>query len=244
MKTLANDAPTKIFELKGGMFPLTVLYLLNDDIDELSRRLGETIRRAPGFFQGAPVVIDLKAMQDRAYTGLASLVALLRQHGLVPVGVRHGSRDQRQAALKAGLGLVPSASAVRPQPTAKEPASSEAVADTRPVKVPLAPKIVTRPVRSGQQIYAQSSDLIVLAAVNAGAEILADGSIHVYGPLRGRALAGVGGQTAARIFCQSLEAEVIAIAGNYRVLEDPNPLYVDRQVQVYLADGRLMIAPI
>jgi septum site-determining protein MinC len=102
-------------------------------------------------------------------------------------------------------------------------------------------RIVSRPVRSGQQIYAAGTDLIVLAAVNPGAVVLADGSIHVYGPLRGRALAGIGGQVEARIFCRSLEAEVIAIAGVYRVLEEPDAQFAGQQVQVYLSQGSLMI---
>jgi len=102
-------------------------------------------------------------------------------------------------------------------------------------------KTVYRPVRSGQQIYAEDSDLVVLAAVNAGAEVVADGDVHIYGPLRGRALAGARGDRAARVFCQSMEAELVAIAGCYQVLDDTAEVR-GRAVQVYLDGDRLRFA--
>lgn len=101
-----------------------------------------------------------------------------------------------------------------------------------------------QPVRSGQQIYAQGTDLIVIGAVSPGAEVLADGSVHIYGPLRGRALAGVQGDTQARIFCQSLEAELVSIAGNYRILEEVDDVNRGRQMQIYLEQERLVIEPL
>ncbi|WP_344809067.1 septum site-determining protein MinC [Allohahella marinimesophila] len=101
--------------------------------------------------------------------------------------------------------------------------------------------IVTNPVRSGQQIYAKGGDLIVTAAVSAGAELLADGNIHVYGALRGRALAGVKGNQAARIFCHSLEAELVSIAGQYRISEDLQKTEWQKSCQIYLADGKMKI---
>ena len=102
-------------------------------------------------------------------------------------------------------------------------------------------KIVTTPVRSGQQIYAAGGDLIVTAAVSAGAELLADGNIHVYGALRGRALAGVKGNQGARIFCHSLEAELVSIAGQYRISEDLQKTEWQKSCQIYLADGKMKI---
>jgi septum site-determining protein MinC len=135
--------------------------------------------------------------------------------------------------------------AVEPPP-APEPATAPPVTDAPSATVPVAKsKIIDQPIRSGQQVYAPDGDLIVLAAVNAGAEIIADGNIHVYAPMRGRALAGVKGDNNARIFCHSMEAELVAIAGHYQVFEDkvPQPVY-QRPVHVHLDDGRLIISPL
>jgi len=113
------------------------------------------------------------------------------------------------------------------------------------VQVPVsANKLITTPIRSGQQVYAPGGDLVVLAPVSAGAEILADGNIHVYGPLRGRALAGVKGDTEARIFCQSLEAELISIAGNYKVNEDLQKEHWKEGIQARLEGDQLVITPL
>ena len=105
-------------------------------------------------------------------------------------------------------------------------------------------KLVTQPVRSGQQIYAPDGDLILMAAISAGAEVLADGNIHIYGILRGRALAGVKGNAKARIFCQSLEAELVSIAGCYRVIEQPEVELLGKPVHIFLSDNRLIIEPL
>ena len=148
---------------------------------------------------------------------------------MIPVGIRGGNEEQRQEALKANWAVLP------------ETAKSENAADS-PSAVAhkhTLTKLITQPVRSGQQIYAQGGDLIVLAPVSAGAEILADGHIHVYAPLRGRALAGVLGNTDARIFCQHLEAELIAIAGNYKVSEHISAW--EKSVSIYLTDEHLTI---
>jgi septum site-determining protein MinC len=102
-------------------------------------------------------------------------------------------------------------------------------------------KVITRPIRSGQQVYAEGSDLIVMAAVSEGAEILADGHIHVYGPLRGRALAGVRGDVQARIFCQSLEAELVSVAGNFKLSDSLRELTWKAPAQVYLLDDTLHV---
>lgn len=230
-----DDTAVKAFEIKGGLFPLTVLRLLKPDFEETSRQLTELLKQAPDFFAGAPLIIDLKPVENAGDIDLVGLVALLKQHRLVPMGIRNGTSAQQQRAMAAGLALLPEGHGGKLRAMPTDPAlaaGQERLGMSR---------IVSRPVRSGQQIYAAGSDLIVLAAVNPGAEILADGSIHAYGPLRGRALAGVNGQSEARIFCRSLEAEVIAIAGIYRVLEEPDRRFAGQQVQVYLSHGSLRI---
>jgi len=128
------------------------------------------------------------------------------------------------------------------QPTAKAKAPRKEEAKAAIAQRPTL--FINEPVRSGQQIYAHQGDLVVTASVSAGAELLADGSIHVYGALRGRALAGIGGDTSARIFCQSLEAELVSIAGLYRVNEDVDEAVYKKPVQVYLSQGYLHLDPL
>jgi septum site-determining protein MinC len=225
------DAASKVFEIKAGLFPLTVLRLLKDNIEEATQQIEALLHRAPDFFTGAPVVIDLQPMENAKGTDLIGLVTL-------PIGVRNGTDYQRRQAMEAGLALLPNGGGTKRRAIPTDGAKS------RRRDRPAMSRIVSRPVRSGQQVIAEGTDLIVVGAVNPGAEVLAEGSIHVYGPLRGRALAGIGGQSEARIFCQSLEAEVIAIAGIYRVLEEPDGRFAGRQVQVYLRQGNLMIEPV
>jgi septum site-determining protein MinC len=232
---LADDS--KAFEFKGGMFPLTVLRLYRNDLVATSRHLGEAVSRT-SFFRGAPVVIDLQPIRDATAPDFAGLATSLRAHGLVPVGVRHGTPEQEEAATAAGLGVIPDRGHGGSDPSTQESADKH---EEAPATLPAPPRVISKPVRSGQQVYAAATDLVILAPVNAGAEVLADGSIYVYGPLRGRALAGVMGQTAARILCQSLEAEMVSIAGTYRVMEQPDPAFRDRLVHIYLSGDRLMI---
>jgi septum site-determining protein MinC len=223
------------FELKGSLFTLTVMYLRAVDKDAIARHLTEKIRQAPGLFSNTPVVIDLEALAETRVTmDFAGLDRLLRERGLIPVGVRNGGVLLQAAATLAGLPLLPES---RSGGTVRKPDKQEQTPAWRS-------KLVTQPVRSGQQIYASQGDLIVLGAVSAGAEVLADGNIHVYGPLRGRALAGVKGDTETRIFCQSLEAELVSIAGHYRVIEQLDAAERGRPVQMYLVEDRLIIEPV
>ncbi|HAS82313.1 MAG TPA: septum site-determining protein MinC, partial [Verrucomicrobia bacterium] len=153
----------------------------------------------------------------------------LRVHGMAPVGIRNGTPIQQAAARLAGLPTLPETRAG----SAKKPDKTESVASLS--------RIVSHPVRSGQQIYAPDGDLIVLGAVSAGAEVIADGHIHIYGALRGRALAGVRGDVDTRIFCHSLEAELISIAGRYRISEQLDAADRGKAVQIHLMEDRLII---
>ena len=242
-------------ELKGSAFTLTVVRLLSNELDDVERDLREKIATGPRFFANAPVVLDLDRVRDIGPDlDFPALVRLLKDLAMVPVGVRHATLTQQEAAVAAGLALVKGG--VRELPAAPKPngATGGKTAEPRerekiqtpPPQPPrvtessdsvIRAKTVHRPVRSGQQIYAKNRDLVVLAAVNAGAEVVADGDVHIYGPLRGRALAGAKGDRHARIFCQSMAAELIAIAGRYQVSDEPVPPGVrGRAVQIYL-DG-------
>lgn len=226
----SRAAESPAFELKGRMFTLSVLRLLGGDLAALAAELDAKVASAPGMFRQLPVLLDLEAVPGSA-VDFPALLALLRERELLPVGVRGTDPEQARAAAAAGLGQLAGGSeaAVRPPSVRREQAAA----------APAAGLIVRQPVRSGQQIYARGGDLVVMAPVSAGAEILADGHIHVYGVLRGRALAGVQGNADARIFCQSLDAELVSIAGTYRVSEKIQDAERGRPVQVYL-DGDVL----
>ena len=207
-----------VFELKGSMLALTILELTANDPDRLNVQLAEKVEQAPQFFQDAPIILALDKYPEGAQPlDLASLLSICRQHGLRALAVRTESPEHIAAANLLDIAVLAPSNA-RERPLAITPAAGQVVEPVEPELMPA--KIITQPVRSGQQIYAKNSDLIVLAAVSAGAELLADGNIHVYGPLRGRALAGINGNTDARIFCQQLGAEMLSIAGHYKVAED------------------------
>ena len=204
-----------VFQLKGSMLALTILELTSYDLDALALLLVEKAEQAPQFFQDAPIILALdKCNDDPESLDLASLLAVCREHGLSTMAIRSDRPADLAAAKALQITVIPPSDARERPLTALQ--TTEVPAE--PSLIPA--KIIIHPVRSGQQIVAKNCDLIVLAAVSAGAELLADGNIHVYGPLRGRALAGINGNCEARIFCQQLGAELLSIAGQYKVAED------------------------
>jgi septum site-determining protein MinC len=253
MKALEKQSENRpACELKGSALTLMVLHLLDADADRLGRQLQEKFGQAPGFFRNAPLVIDLGALPPGGpELDLAALVQRVREFGLVPVALRGGNEIQNALALRAGLGLL---SASRQEPAAKavaEPAAAEAEPEPEaPVAISMAPaptagdKVITHTIRSGQRVVAPDGDLIVLASVNSGAEILARGSIHVYGALRGRALAGVRGDAAARICCLQFHPELVAVAGEYMLHDELDPALLGKTAVVALANDRLQIEPL
>lgn len=244
-------------DLKGTVFTLPVLQIHSSSIEAIELELTERLAAALTFFQHAPVVIDLEKLAGRALD-FGELLKLLARQDLVSVGVKNGSAQQNALAISAGLAVLKGGTLqdILPETTdgsKGDPGSEKATSlaksgstETMPETCVAAPtKVVTQPVRSGQQIYARGGDLIVLAAVNPGAEIVADGNIHVYAPMKGRALAGVLGNAHARIFCHAMQAELIAIAGNFRVFEDQLPANIrGKTVQAYLDGEQLLVEAI
>lgn len=237
------NASDPAVELKGSVFTLPVLRLHSPDLHAIESELQERLAQALRFFHHAPVVIDVEALgESAAALDLGALVALLQRNQLVAVGLRNAGDTLGKAAIAAGLAIM------KGGPTQDLP-NARMSAAARPAQRPerrvanVTARVVHLPVRSGQRVYAAGGDLIVLAPVNAGAEIIADGNIHVYAPLRGRALAGVQGDPEARIFCQALEAELVAVAGNFRVFEDQVPAELrGKPAQVYLHGEQLVVA--
>ncbi len=222
-----------VFQLKGSMLAVTILELAHNDLARLERQLADKVAQAPNFFRDTPLVMALdKLPEGEGRLDLPALLEVCRRHGLRTLAIRAGREEDIAAAQALDLPVLPpsgarerpldikdSARASLPKSPARAP--EPAKAEEKPAEPVSRPtKVVKTPVRGGMQIYAAGGDLIVLAAVSPGAELLADGNIHVYGPMRGRALAGVKGDATARIFCQQLAAELVSIAGNYKVAED------------------------
>ncbi len=223
---------------------LSVLRLLDTSTEHVADELERKVRQAPDFFRHMPVIIDLGALAARETTPMFSeLVKVLRTHGLVPVGVRNGSKAQHDAATEAGLALLRESQGQDKSAEAMQTTSQPQPKQTEQVKKNAQKsRLLVRPIRSGQQVYVPDGDLVIVASAGAGSELLADGCIHVYGPLRGRALAGINGDKKARIFCQSLEAELVAVAGHYRTNEDLDPELKNKPAQIWLDDMRLVIS--
>ena len=226
--------------VQGAVFTVMVVRagMLRDPGFEAE--LAEQVQRSPRFFLNAPVVLDLKeAAEFTREAEFAEAREILRRHTLTLIGIQNAAPVQADAAAAAGLaGFAPNAT----QPSRPRPA--EAAAKRRKAMLSLSAaksRLITQPVRSGTQIYARGADLVVTAPVSAGAEIMADGNIHVYAALRGRALAGAGGDAEARIFCSRLEAELVSIAGHYLVSDQIPPEHRGLPVQIALVDDRLTI---
>ena len=227
-------------QVRGRSFTAVVLRLAAAADEAFYEALDALMRQAPHFFVNAPLVLDLEqATGLEAKADFVKLVRQLRARKLSAVGIQNGTAEQGVAAFGAGLISLQGGRDVPMErggrPVAEVP---------KPAEPPVASLVVTEPVRSGQRIFADRGDLVVVAAVSSGAELIAHGNIHVYGPLRGRALAGVNGDRAARIFCQCLEAELVAIAGLYRTSDDLGPSVRSQRVQAFLQDDALRVEPL
>ena len=231
-------------EFKSGSFSIPILVLFTDDLIAISEKLKEKIDLAPEFFRNSPLIFDVHELnKQHRPIDIPALVTVIRKAGLLPTGIRGGNAEQNEQALEllipvysAHVGTTSSSDTPTPKPKTITPEKTEETS------VNHSTMMVTRPIRSGQRIYA-AGDLVVVATVSAGAEIMAEGNIHVYGTLRGRALAGVLGNSDARIFCSDLQAELISIAGNYKISEDINTVS-KKPVQVYLKGHTLVIQDI
>ena len=239
---LAGRAPAT-FEIKSANLPLVALLLKSNDLDLLARELQGRFGDIPDFFDHDPLVIDLAPLHGSA-VDFEQLLALLRPYRVMPVAVKGGTEEQMQAALEVGLAAAPDAAPVAaPAPRAQ---------DRQPEPPPSAPvlpiasaMVVDRPLRSGQQVYARGRDLVVLSMVNPGAEVIADGHIHVYAPLRGKAIAGARGDSNARILTLCLEPELVSIAGVYRTSENPLPDNLHgKPAQIRLQADKLVMEPL
>lgn len=251
--SLNVDSAEEAFTFKGGMLPMTVMELGSADPERIRQQLDNKLTQSPAFFQHTPVVLSVEKL-DEPHLALERICAVCRDHKLLPVAVRGGADPVRQSAWALGLGWfapVEEQRARRLASVEKTPATAPADAEAQvpePPDAALASVTQTRlyrgTVRSGQQISAAEGDLVVVGAVNAGAEVLAAGNIHVYGALRGRALAGMHGNLDAGIYCRELNAELLSVAGNYKRLEDLDPQLLGEPVEVHFYQQQLEIKPL
>ena len=237
---IAGRAPAT-FEIKSANLPLVALLLKSADLDTLAQELQGRFGEIPDFFDNDPLVIDLAPLGG-AEVDFRALVRLLRPYKVVPVAVKGGTGEQMQAALEAGLAATPEAA---PTPALSQKEREKEPEQPMVVPVPATALVIDKPLRSGQQVYARGRDLVVMSMVNPGAEVIADGNIHVYAPLRGKAIAGARGDSDVRILTLCLEPELVSIAGVYRTSENPLPKSLKgKPAQVRLMDDKLVMEPL
>ncbi|HAX36384.1 MAG: septum site-determining protein MinC [Lysobacterales bacterium GWF1_69_6] len=238
-------------ELKFGQVGIANLRVRTLDPARLAAEMAERVQRAPKLFERAAVVVDFGGLsQCPGAAETRALLEALRGAGVLPVALAYGTSAIEALSREVGLPLLAKfrASYEREGEAAPAPAPAARAPEPAPAPAPAAPApraepglVHLHPVRSGQQVYAQERDLTVCATVGAGAEVIADGSIHVYGALRGRALAGAAGMATARIFCREFHAELVAVAGHYKVLEEIPKALLGKPVQIWLEHDKLRI---
>ncbi|MDX1796668.1 MAG: septum site-determining protein MinC [Hydrogenovibrio sp.] len=222
---------SKIIDLKGSILSLTVLHIHSEDIEQTKQALAAKVEQAPDFFVGVPVVIE-PHVELKDPTFLALLVEYFYQLQLIPVGIRTQDKAIQEQAAYAGLAVFPA----EKKKKAKEKAERKVEGPGEPTTA----MTVNGSVRSGQQIYAKQRDLIVMGSVNPGAEIVADGHVHVFGKIMGKVFAGSAGMTEAKIFAKELNPELVCIAGMYQLSEDIEPQYKQGFVEISLKDDKLV----
>ena len=250
-------------KLKIGQVGIANLRIRTLDVERLTREMHDRVARAPKLFGRAAVILDFGGLSQMPDVATAkALLDGLRSAGVLPVALAYGTTETELLSQQLGLPLLakfraqyeraeldavpaappPPAPAPAPEPARRARVATPAAVPAAPAKAPQPGRMQTSNVRSGQQLYAENCDLTVMATVGAGAEVIADGSIHIYGTLRGRALAGAQGNTTARIFCREFHAELVAIAGHYKVLDDVPDTLRGKAVQVWLEQDQIKIA--
>ena len=247
------------FQFRARRHNMMVLYLIDPDHPHFLEMLQSKIDQARNFFNHAPVIVDLGGFVGKQSTvTIEEIFMLLRRADLIPLGVQGGNAQLQEEAAGLFIPVIPeleirsdekslNENFLQPleivESVAEEEVKEEVEEEVEEerLKVDSTTMLITSPVRSGQRIYAEGRDLICTATVSAGAEILADGNVHIYAPLRGRVYAGVKGDIKAGIFCKSLEAEYVSIAGIYKVSDQFNSEIYKKSVHIFLQEERLLL---
>lgn len=206
------------FQLKASSMTFTSLILFTPNLDLVEAQLKALMAKTPNFFDGTPIILDLTSVETQNLPlDIPKLLSLVRKYRLMPIGIKSYSNEHKTLAREQNLAIIAQAETAA---AVIEKTVTQAKTEEKPATPNITTaKVIDQPVRSGKQVYAKGCDLIITSTVSHGAEVLADGNIHIYGTLNGRALAGVQGNTQAKIFCKNLDAELVAIAGNYLVSE-------------------------
>ena len=231
-------------ELKGSLFPLSILQLEDNDLTKLVNQLQNKLAQAPSFFYRAPLVINIEKL-EKQQIDFSLLKSTIEQLDFICVGICNGTNEQKKQARIASLAVLkqPRVEQRNVQEKNQKQVNSPIVAAVEP-KEPVPTKVVSQNIRSGQQIYAKGCDLVIIGSVGNGAEVIADGSIHIYGTLRGRAIAGASGNQNAAIFSLSIEAELVSIAGTYWLSESLQSDAWKKSGMVKLEHEQLVIEPL
>jgi septum site-determining protein MinC len=253
----ARSESADAVELKFGQVGIASVRVRRNDAAALHAELERRVRAAPQLFERAAVVMDLSHLAAQPTDGeVDALLEAVRAAGMLPVGLAYGTAENDALARRMGLPLIAKFRTQYERENAldtRAESDARAASESKPsavkpaeISVPARASVLaqqhSQPVRTGQQVYARGRDLIVVAPVANGAEVLADGNIHVYGALRGRAFAGALGDEHARIFVSEFRAELVSIAGHYRVFEEIPKQYEGKAVQISLEEGKLKIA--
>lgn len=243
MNKPAHAAVEPACEIRFGQVGITQIRIRTTDVNALHEELGTRVKAAPQLFERSGVCVDFGMLEALPETDKArALIEAVRWAGMLPVGIAQGNEAVDALARAVDLPLLAPGRAV-PKPSADASKAKPQATANPAAETPLT-LVHHQPVRSGQRVYAKARDLIVTSAVGAGAEVMADGCVHVYGVLRGRALAGARGDATARVFCQEFNAELVSIAGVFRVFENLPPELAGKAVQAWLQDDQLHFAPI
>jgi septum site-determining protein MinC len=228
------------FNLKAGLNPITTLLIQSNNLVQIQQELKAKVEQAPKMFVRLPCIFDFIELAEKI--DLPSLYLTCHEFGMLPIGVRNAQEEHHELLEQLELADFGKANSKpsRIKPIENAPIETTIIESPPVASEPRAKTTVHKfPVRSGQQLTAEG-DLVIFGLVSTGAEVLAGGSIHIYGPLRGRALAGIKGDTGATISCSSLEAELVAIAGEYKLFES-NEQHCTQPSLIQLDDGRLNI---
>lgn len=230
MVTINPPKNRKPAQFKADFLPFTIIQLHSIDLEAIHKQIEKLLRKAPFYFANTPIVIDTQLLTNVSDLDITALCQLLKQLQIIPVGIKGLPEQAKVHAIKNGLfSLSRTTLPQAPWGKPKQSSCSNTV-------------VIEHPIRAGTQVYVKDGDLIAMSSVNTGAECLAKGNIHIYGPLRGRVLAGVNGNMNAHIFCQALDAELIAIAGYYLVKENIIiPKTTKPMIHIYLKEKRLII---
>ncbi|WP_176330189.1 septum site-determining protein MinC [Oceanospirillum sanctuarii] len=219
------------FQFKGGNLTITTLELMTADCAKIEQELSRQTQKAPAFFRQTPVLLSFDQLEELP-VALEMIVDVCKRNGLIPIAVRCGQEAIKKSAWALGLGWFPPLTERRLKEVAKDKGCIQR----------LPTRFVRGTVRSGQQIYASCADLVILGAVNEGAEVIADGNVQIWGALRGRAIAGAQGDTDAKVLCQQLRAELVSIAGVFQTFDACEwPENSDLPVELRLEDQSLVI---